>query len=68
VVLLVPGAAGLFLLVDLGRYIRGLRPAGNPGTPTAVAAGGSPTPLPAIPRRSWRPRRPALRFLSSRTG
>ena len=26
VLLLVPGAAALFLLVDLGRYIRGLRP------------------------------------------
>jgi hypothetical protein len=80
VVLLVPGAAGLFLLVDLGRYIRRLRPAQGPApaaaavAPVNARAPATPAPAPASAplsasaRRVWRPRRRAGWFLSWRTG
>ena len=52
VMLLVPGAAGLFLLVDLGRYIRGLRP-GPQGNPKAAPDLARPEPLGYRPGRVW---------------
>ncbi len=50
VLLLVPGAAALFLLVDLGRYIRGLRPP----DPRNASERSSPAPARAD-SMSWRP-------------
>jgi hypothetical protein len=63
--LLVPGAAGVFVLVDLGRYIRGLGPVGF----DRPRAEDRPVPsLPLAPRRFWRSRHAAFRFLSARPG
>ncbi|MFO0891950.1 MAG: hypothetical protein U0790_22800 [Isosphaeraceae bacterium] len=62
VLLLVPGAAGLFLLVDLGRYIRSLRTATVRTTAPAPARTG---PLATPARRAWLPRRASIRLQSS---
>jgi hypothetical protein len=52
VLLLVPGAAALFLLVDLGRYIRGLRPP-TPREASAPSTSAKPVSLNLRPGRSW---------------
>lgn len=52
VLLLVPGAAALFLLVDLGRYIRGLRPS-SPTNASTTSPSASPFSLKLRPSRSW---------------
>jgi len=49
VLLLVPGAAALFLLVDLGRYIRGLRPQ----VPRFASKRSSPAGTDSMTWRSW---------------
>ena len=52
VLLLVPGAAALFLLVDLGRYIRGLRPPTSRAA-SAPSTSAKPVSLNLRPGRSW---------------
>jgi len=52
VLLLVPGAAALFLLVDLGRYIRGLRPP-DPRTASETASPVRAVSMRPRPWRSW---------------
>ncbi len=52
VLLLVPGAAALFLLVDLGRYIRGLRPPTSREA-SAPSTSAKPVSLTVRPGRSW---------------
>ena len=52
VLLLVPGAAALFLLVDLGRYIRGLRPPTSREA-SAPSASAKPVSLNLRPGRFW---------------
>ncbi len=52
VMLLVPGAAGLFLLADLGRYLRGLRSFPTRGS-KAAATPARPGPLSYRPGRAW---------------
>ena len=52
VLLLVPGAAALFLLVDLGRYIRGLRPP-TPREASTPSTSAKPVSLNLRPGRSW---------------
>ncbi len=61
--ILVPGSAGLFLLVDLGRYVRGLHPAKLTRTSvkTRLVAGAV---SPAV-RRFWHPRQTSARLQSS---
>jgi hypothetical protein len=49
ILLLVPGSAGLFLLVDLGRYIRGL----SRQSPEAEDVADEPFGEPATPLRTW---------------
>jgi hypothetical protein len=63
VLLLVPGAAGLFLLVDLGRYIRSLRP--SPSGLSAGLGGSRPGRVDLTLRRFWRKRFTPLHFPSS---
>jgi hypothetical protein len=66
VLLLVPSAAGLFLLVDLGRFIRGMRPLGsNLPSPPEVPSGSA---VRLVPRRFWRHRTGAFRFFLARLG
>jgi hypothetical protein len=52
VLLLVPGAAGLFLLVDLGRYIRGLQPS-FPSRDRTKSSFGKPALLWFWANRPW---------------
>ena len=52
VLLLVPGTAAFFLLVDLGRCIRGLRPP-TPREASAPSTSAKPVSLNLPPGRSW---------------
>jgi hypothetical protein len=63
VLLLVPGAAGLFLLVDLGRYIRSLRP--SPSGRSAGLTDSRPGRIELALRRFRRKRFTPLHFPSS---